>query len=687
MIDNCASEPCHNGGTCINDVGTYTCQCASGFSGSNCDINNDDCIGNQCENGGTCVDGIDSYTCSCPPDWGGDFCEVNLNECAQQPCLNGGACTNTFGSYFCTCADGYSGANCEINIDDCSPNPCQNGGACVDGIASFTCQCTAGFSGTLCEIPDPSVGLGGTQVTRGGGFEVSGANFRSATASVYLDNILGCVVPVLADGSFHTTSCFSDVGSAFRYFPEGSHTLTVTGGDFTSYAQVSFVGSKLTADGTMEMPQSFMLNGSNVEGTAFTDWWIAGRHGPVTAWGSAFQQPVTLTDFDLALLATGAKSVSVRTRLSDGATEQLVGVFESMEPSITLDQNSGAPGSTVRVTGEGFTGNVSIGFGDNPASAVQVDADGHFSVALGVPVTNGPSPGGPYAATNQVIRVIGSSGRQTVRVSQPFMISGTSNGASISVTPFTLPYFGTVLTVTGTGFDAGPFPRTVTMYLGNTIVAAGVPLVDGAFSALVTVPPDATISHGPWVLNAVDTSTQHRASFVLPVDRPTLSLDRSSATVGSVVTATVSNLNPANVYKVYVDDILVGASVANVAVIPITRDLRPGAQHTVSVVDMTLGFGNGITHATAQLTLAAPAVSAGVSSNADGTQLSVTGSSFAPDQLVSVWVDQQSLGNAQVLPDGTFAFTSPVKLAPAVHTVFVSSGDGVEKAAASVATH
>jgi hypothetical protein len=286
-----------------------------------------------------------------------------------------------------------------------------------------------------------------------------------------------------------------------------------------------------------------------------------------------------------------------------------------------------------------------------------------------------------------VIRVIGPSGRQSVRVSQPFMITGTSSGAQISVTPATLPYWGTVLTVTGTSFDVSPFPRSATIYLDNNLLVQGVPVTAGAFTAVVTVPADAMMSRSPWVINAIDSSGGHRASFVMSVNRPTISLDSSSATLGGVVTATLANLNPANVYKVYVDDIVVSASVANTVAIPITRDLRPGAQHTVSVVDMTIGTGNGITHATAQLMLAAPAVSAGVSSDADGTQLSVTGSSFAPNQVVSVSIDQQSLGTATVLPDGTFAFTSPVSLAPAVHTVLVSSGDGVEKAAASVATH
>ena len=41
-IDECASSPCQNGGTCIDDVNTYTCLCASGYAGVNC--NGGECL-------------------------------------------------------------------------------------------------------------------------------------------------------------------------------------------------------------------------------------------------------------------------------------------------------------------------------------------------------------------------------------------------------------------------------------------------------------------------------------------------------------------------------------------------------------------------------------------------------------------------------------------------------------------
>ena len=36
-IDDCSSNPCHNNGACIDGVNSFTCTCAAGYSGTNCD--------------------------------------------------------------------------------------------------------------------------------------------------------------------------------------------------------------------------------------------------------------------------------------------------------------------------------------------------------------------------------------------------------------------------------------------------------------------------------------------------------------------------------------------------------------------------------------------------------------------------------------------------------------------------
>lgn len=37
VVDPCASFPCRNGGNCTSNKGNYSCVCAYGFTGENCE--------------------------------------------------------------------------------------------------------------------------------------------------------------------------------------------------------------------------------------------------------------------------------------------------------------------------------------------------------------------------------------------------------------------------------------------------------------------------------------------------------------------------------------------------------------------------------------------------------------------------------------------------------------------------
>ena len=53
----------------------YKCRCPAGFAGKNCQVNVDDCAANPCQNGGTCFDFVNDYKCYCHAGFMGRNCE------------------------------------------------------------------------------------------------------------------------------------------------------------------------------------------------------------------------------------------------------------------------------------------------------------------------------------------------------------------------------------------------------------------------------------------------------------------------------------------------------------------------------------------------------------------------------------------------------------------------------------
>ncbi|XP_022095362.1 uncharacterized protein LOC110981781 [Acanthaster planci] len=149
--NNCANQPCLNGGVCVDGQGTFTCNCAAGYTGQTCQIQIDECSPNPCLNFGQCVDRVNGFDCVCAAGYTGALCQTNINECATNPCQNGGFCQDDINAYICNCAAGFRGLNCQENINECVSNPCLNGGICTDQVNSYVCDCPAGFFGSRCE--------------------------------------------------------------------------------------------------------------------------------------------------------------------------------------------------------------------------------------------------------------------------------------------------------------------------------------------------------------------------------------------------------------------------------------------------------------------------------------------------------------------------------------------------------
>ncbi|CAG0912472.1 unnamed protein product [Notodromas monacha] len=112
-ITSCSSAAiCMNGGSCPG--GHRPCVCPVGFVGALCQTNVDDCASNPCAQGATCVDLVNDYMCDCPPGLTGKDCSVDIDDCSPSPCRNGGSCKDLSNGFTCLCPPGFTGPLCSF---------------------------------------------------------------------------------------------------------------------------------------------------------------------------------------------------------------------------------------------------------------------------------------------------------------------------------------------------------------------------------------------------------------------------------------------------------------------------------------------------------------------------------------------------------------------------------------------
>ncbi|XP_022670135.1 protein jagged-1b-like isoform X1 [Varroa destructor] len=153
-IDDCASSPCVNGGTCLDRVGSFTCACPRGFIGERCEQRVDPCDGSPCGLGECVPLKADDFYCRCPSGLKGPYCNLTTpSHCATSPCENGGTCQNIDSMFVCTCTSDFVGSRCQQRRRaPCEAGPCQNGATCVNvDDERYQCWCPDGFIGPLCE--------------------------------------------------------------------------------------------------------------------------------------------------------------------------------------------------------------------------------------------------------------------------------------------------------------------------------------------------------------------------------------------------------------------------------------------------------------------------------------------------------------------------------------------------------
>lgn len=144
---SCASgETCQVDGDCLSGHcdAQGLCGCPEGYVETvdgGCE-NVDDCAPNPCQNGGTCTDGVNAYTCACAEGYWGTTCE---RACAQGSCTGTVTCDTTTGEVTsCSgCEAGTWGTTCD---PACTLDPCDQ----ATGTATSCAGCEAGSWGPAC---------------------------------------------------------------------------------------------------------------------------------------------------------------------------------------------------------------------------------------------------------------------------------------------------------------------------------------------------------------------------------------------------------------------------------------------------------------------------------------------------------------------------------------------------------
>ncbi|RNA36805.1 protocadherin Fat 1 isoform X1 [Brachionus plicatilis] len=118
---------CSGNGLCkLIDKTLFFCECFSNFAGSSCQINTLPCASNPCLNNGTCVNNLANKTfiCHCQQDNNGNDlyfrknCQNKVDVCANETCSKNGVCYDVNDKAKCKCFYSYSGEKCNIESDE-----------------------------------------------------------------------------------------------------------------------------------------------------------------------------------------------------------------------------------------------------------------------------------------------------------------------------------------------------------------------------------------------------------------------------------------------------------------------------------------------------------------------------------------------------------------------------------------
>ncbi|KAG9342010.1 hypothetical protein JZ751_018328 [Albula glossodonta] len=142
-IDECASNPCLNGGTCVDEVNRFLCTCTKGWAGATCQT--------PVPTFFTVVSNASTIATTSPPF----FSSIAPSSLPSSPFMHPSRCTQLMGSTRCTCEAGFTisgrDSNICIDIDECELFHMGQAGRlcvhnCVNTPGGYRCTCPSGYN-------------------------------------------------------------------------------------------------------------------------------------------------------------------------------------------------------------------------------------------------------------------------------------------------------------------------------------------------------------------------------------------------------------------------------------------------------------------------------------------------------------------------------------------------------------